>query len=161
MLWLKALKTLFHPFLIIIVGSHSRSSGMAIFFFKKSFWISVDVSSGFQSQSGVLPYSLFVEANVMYIPRDPPQVLHMPTSWQPAHSQSLPHMHVQRWDLPQIRTGNHPDRRHEILTLNKPGDFGYWAFHSVGVPRSLGSRRSWPPVKLNLNTIIKVLSKRL
>ena len=32
----------------------------------------------------VLPYSLFVEANVMYIPQDPPMVLHMPTSWQPA-----------------------------------------------------------------------------
>ena len=26
-------------------------------------------------------------------------------------SWSLPHMHVQRWDLAQIRMGNHPDRR--------------------------------------------------
>ena len=33
----------------------------------------------------VLPYSLFfAEANVMYIPWDPPLVLHMPTSWGPA-----------------------------------------------------------------------------
>ena len=29
----------------------------------------------------VLPYLLFAEANVMYIPRDPPLVLHVPTSW--------------------------------------------------------------------------------
>ena len=46
--------------------------------------------------------SFFVEVNVMYIPQDPPLVLHLLTSWQPAHSQSLPHMHVQRWDLAQI-----------------------------------------------------------
>ena len=45
------------------------------------FWISGDVSSGVQSQSGLLPYSLFAEANVMYIPQDPPLVLHLPTSW--------------------------------------------------------------------------------
>ena len=34
----------------------------------------------------------------MYIPQDSPLVLHLPTSWRPAHSRSLPHMHVQRWD---------------------------------------------------------------
>ena len=40
------------------------------------FWISGDVSSGFQSQIG---FSLIriVEANVMYIPWDPPLVLHI------------------------------------------------------------------------------------
>ena len=59
----------------------------------------------------VLPYLLFAEANVMYIPRDSPLVLHMPTSWWPACSLSLPHMHVQRWDLAWIQMGNHPDRR--------------------------------------------------
>ena len=59
----------------------------------------------------VLPYSLFVEADVMYIPRDPCLVLHMPTSWQPACSRSLPHMHVQRWDLARIQISNRPDRR--------------------------------------------------
>ena len=75
------------------------------------FWISGDVSSGFQSQSGFCLILFFVEANVMYIPQDPPLVLHMPTSWQLVHGQSLPHMHVQRWDSAQIRTGNHPDRR--------------------------------------------------
>ena len=42
----------------------------------------------------VLPYSLFAKVNVMYIPRDPSLVLHMPTSWRPAHSRSLPPMHV-------------------------------------------------------------------
>ena len=43
------------------------------------FWISGDVSSGFQCQSGFCLIH-FVEANVMYIPRDPPLVLHMMTS---------------------------------------------------------------------------------
>ena len=32
----------------------------------------------------VLPYSLFAEANAMYILQKPPLVLHVPTSWQPA-----------------------------------------------------------------------------
>ena len=41
----------------------------------------------------VLPYLLFAEVNVMHTPQDPPLQLHMLTSWQPAHSQSLPHMH--------------------------------------------------------------------
>ena len=39
------------------------------------FWISGDFSSGF------LTYSFFAEVNVMYIPWDPPLVLHMWTSW--------------------------------------------------------------------------------
>ena len=75
-------------------------------------WISSDVSSGFQSQSGFCLICFFAEANVMYIPWDPPLVLHMcqPLGSQ-QHSQSLPHMHVQRWDLAQIQTGNHPHRR--------------------------------------------------
>ena len=45
----------------------------------------------------VLPYSLFVEVNVMYIPQDPPLVLHLPTSWQSACSWSCPHILLQRW----------------------------------------------------------------
>ena len=54
----------------------------------------------------------FVEVNVMYIPLDPPPVLHMPTSWWPAFAAShFPHMHQQRWDLAQTQTGNHSDRR--------------------------------------------------
>ena len=60
----------------------------------------------------VLPYLLFAEANVMYIPWDLLLVLHLLTSWQPACSRSLPHIHVQKWDLAWIRTGNHPDRRY-------------------------------------------------
>ena len=53
----------------------------------------------------------FAEANVIYIPWDPSLVLHLPTSWWPACSRSLPHMHQQRWDLARPRMGNHPDRR--------------------------------------------------
>ena len=40
------------------------------------FWISGDVSSGFQSQSGFCLIRI-AEANVMYIPWDPPLVLHI------------------------------------------------------------------------------------
>ena len=40
------------------------------------FWISGDVSSGFQSQSGFCLIRI-AEANVMYIPWDPPLVLHV------------------------------------------------------------------------------------
>ena len=45
----------------------------------------------------VLPYSLFAEVNVMYIPWDPPLVLHLLTTWWPAHSRSCPHILLQRW----------------------------------------------------------------
>ena len=45
------------------------------------FWISGGIYSGFQSQSGSCLIHFFAEANVMYIPRDPPLVLHVPTSW--------------------------------------------------------------------------------
>ena len=55
---------------------------------------------GFKSQSEVLPYfAIFAESNVMYLSQDSPLVLHLQKSWQPARSWSLPHMHVQRWDL--------------------------------------------------------------
>ena len=67
--------------------------------------------SGFQSQSGFCLIHSLAEANVMYIPRDPSLVLHVPTSWWLACSQSLPHMHVQKWDLARIRMSNRPNRR--------------------------------------------------
>ena len=54
------------------------------------------LSSGFQSQSGFCLIRI-VEANVMYIPRDPPLVLHVPTSWWLARHQSCPHILLQRW----------------------------------------------------------------
>ena len=57
------------------------------------FWTSGDVSSGVQSQSGFCFIHIFAEANVMYIPRDPPALLHMPTFWWLVRSQPLPHMH--------------------------------------------------------------------
>ena len=47
----------------------------------------------------------------MYIPQDSPLVLHLPTSWWPARSRSLPHMHVQRWDLARFRTCDRTNRR--------------------------------------------------
>ena len=79
------------------------------------FWISGDVSSGFQSQSGFCLIRYFAEANVMYIPQDSPLVLHLPTSWQLARSWSLPHMHVQRWDLARFRTCDRTNRRRTAL----------------------------------------------
>ena len=33
----------------------------------------------------------------MYIPQDPPLVLHLPTSWRLVHSWSCPHILLQRW----------------------------------------------------------------
>ena len=64
---------------------------------------------GFKARGAL--FAIFAEANVMYIPQDSPLVLHLLTSWRPAHSQSLPHMHVQRWDLAQIRTCNRTNTR--------------------------------------------------
>ena len=61
------------------------------------FWISGDVPSGLQSQSGFC--LIYFLRRRMYIPWDPPLVLHLPTSWWPVRSRSLPHMHVQRRDL--------------------------------------------------------------
>ena len=66
---------------------------------------------GFKARVGSALFAMFAEANVMYIPQDSPLVLHLPTSWRPARSRSLPHMHVQRWDLAQIRTCNRTNRR--------------------------------------------------
>ena len=66
---------------------------------------------GFKARVGSALFAIFAEANVMYIPQDSPLVLHLPTSWRPARSWSLPHMHVQRWDLAQIRMCNCTNRR--------------------------------------------------
>ena len=66
---------------------------------------------GFKARVGSALFAFFAEANVMYIPQDSPLVLHLLTSWWPARSRSLPHMHVQRWDLAQIRTCNRTNRR--------------------------------------------------
>ena len=64
---------------------------------------------GFKARVGCL--IRIAEVNVMYVPQDPPLVLHLLTSWQPARSRSLPYMHVQKWDLAQIRTCNRTNRR--------------------------------------------------
>ena len=66
---------------------------------------------GFKARVGSALYAIFAEANVTCIPQDSPLVLHLLTSWQLARSRSLPHMHVQRWDLAQIRTCNRTNRR--------------------------------------------------
>ena len=66
---------------------------------------------GFKARVGSALFAIFVEANVMYIPQDSPLVLHLPTSWWPVRSRSLPHMHVQRWDLARFRTCDRTNRR--------------------------------------------------
>ena len=50
---------------------------------------------GFKARVGCLIH--IVEVNVMYVPWDPPLVLHLPTSWQPARCWSCPHILLQRW----------------------------------------------------------------
>ena len=66
---------------------------------------------GFKARVASALFAIFAEANVMYIPQDSPLVLHLLTSWRPARSRSLPHMHVQRWDLAQFRMCNRTNRR--------------------------------------------------
>ena len=73
---------------------------------------------GFKARVGSALFDIFAEVNVMYIPQDSPLVLHLPTSWRPVRSQSLPHMHVQRWDLARFRTCDRTNRRRtEIVIL--------------------------------------------
>ena len=57
---------------------------------------------GFKARVGSAFIRFIEEANVMYIPRDPPLVLHMPTPWWLACNWPLPHMHVKGCDLAQI-----------------------------------------------------------
>ena len=64
----------------------------------------------------VLPYLLFCRGECNVHSQDPPLVLYLLTSWWPARSRSLPHMHVQRWDFARIWTGNHPDRKWTLLS---------------------------------------------
>ena len=49
---------------------------------------------GFKAKVGCL--ICIVEGNLMYVPQDPPLVLHLLTSWRPARSQSCPHILLQR-----------------------------------------------------------------
>ena len=105
---------------------YSWISIVFFFFFLKTFWRThvlfwgrwypcfgflVTSPMGFKARVGSALFAIFAEANVMYIPQDSPLVLHLTTSWQPAHSQSLPHMHVQRWDLARFRTCDRTNRR--------------------------------------------------
>ena len=77
---------------------------------------------GFKARVGSALYAIFAEANVMYIPQDSPLVLHLPTSWRPARSRSLPHMHVQRWDLAQISNVQpHKQKTNALPLCQRPG----------------------------------------
>ena len=89
-------------FFFKVFGGHMSFLGPLV----PLFCISGDVSSGFQSHSGfcLICYFCGGKCNV-HSPR------FLPTSWWPARSWLLPHMHVQRWDLAQIRTCNRTNRR--------------------------------------------------
>ena len=78
----------------------------AIASFSPLFWISGDVFSGFQSQSGFCLIQFFVEANVMYIPKIHLLCYMCRSLGGQQRMWSLPHIHQQRWDLAVIRTGN-------------------------------------------------------
>ena len=56
---------------------------------------------GFKARVGSALFA-FCGGKGNYIPQDLLLVLHVPTSWQPAHSRSLPNMHVRRWDLARV-----------------------------------------------------------
>ena len=95
------------------------------------FWISGDVSSGFQSQSGFCLMCHIAEANVMYIPGDPPLVLHIANlltvsivgCWPGSY---LAQGYYQQWLQPESNPGSlgsKPDALPtELLTLV------FWSF---------------------------------
>ena len=83
----------------------------------------------FKARVGSALFAISAEANVMYIPQDSPLVLHLPTSWRPARSRSLPHMHVQRWDLAQFQMSNRTNRRRTRYRCASDPTF----FHSYAV----------------------------
>ena len=89
------------------------------------FWISGEVLSGFQSQSGFcLIYT--VEAKVMYIPWYLSQVLHLPTSWW---SLSQPVTFSRGGSLAQIRMGNQPYRKQKCYQCaSDPAFFMLFSF---------------------------------
>ena len=87
------------------------------------FWISGDVSSGFQSQSGFCLIHFFAEAMECTFPE-----IHLwccmcwPLgSWQ--CSWWLPHMHKESWDLAQIQTGKSPGQKTNALPLCQPSGY--------------------------------------
>ena len=67
------------------------------------FWIYGDVFSGFQSQSGFCLIRI-AEANVMYIPWDPPLVLHGDLLVASVHPVLSPHTVPSRGEVAWIRT---------------------------------------------------------
>ena len=82
----------------------------------------------------------------MYIPQDPPLVVHMPTSWQPARSRSLPHMHVQRWDLGSDLNEQLPGQKTNTLPLCQR--LGYYSVNVIA--RSIKSVTFELPGKVNM-----------
>ena len=70
------------------------------------FWISSDVCSGFQNQSGFRLIRFFEVHSL----RSTSDATHA-NLLAARHSQSLPHMHQQRYDLARIWTVKHPLRR--------------------------------------------------
>ena len=87
----------------VSLGLHRKSFYTRVFFFGEhmffigatgtpvlDFWWCL---SKFQSQSELCLICIFVGMNVMHIPQDPPLVLHVLTSWQPAaHQVTSPHV---------------------------------------------------------------------
>ena len=68
------------------------------------FLIFGNVSSGVQSQSGFCLIHFFGEVNTMYIPWDPPLVLHISTSWWLASTASPVPTYCCRGEVARIRT---------------------------------------------------------
>ena len=92
-----------HPYKMLLL--FFKFSANTCPFLGPLFWISVDVSSELQTQSGFCLIHFFAEGNVMYITQDPPLVLHVPTSWQLALLPVLsPHTVASRGELARILT---------------------------------------------------------
>ena len=97
----------------------------------------------------------------MYIPQDSPLVLHLPTSWQPVRSRSLPHMHVQRWDLAQIRTCNRTNRRRKRYHCASDPATDYLSIDISGTTTTFTATRSFVAILTNKPELQKRLQQEV
>ena len=114
----------FHVLFFKVFGAH-----MSIFLGGGGHWYPcfgflVTSPHGFKARVGCLIH--IVEANVMYVPWDPPLVLHLLTSWQLAHSRSCPHILLQRWGCQDSNSCSQNICESDTLPTELNRDGLYW-----------------------------------
>ena len=107
-----------------------------------------------------LPYLLFAEANVMYIPWDPPLVLNLLTSWQLVCSRSCPHILVQRWGCQDSNSCSQNICESDALPTELNRDRHYWINVTYENKRTASPQPRQPGAYLTLiKTKIAILLK--